>query len=85
VTAPESGRTQEGVYLITVEVSDTFGMGHAQLNERVRAACEAADLPIGRVGTRYERRPEKAERHGHHDCPDGPDAHEDYCLNGRQE
>lgn len=24
-------------------------------------------------------------RHGHHDCPDGPDAHEDYCLNGRQE
>ncbi len=23
-------------------------------------------------------------RHGHDDCPDGPDAHEDSCLNGRQ-
>ena len=26
-----------------------------------------------------------AQPHGHADCPDGPDAHEDFCLNGRQE
>lgn len=26
-----------------------------------------------------------APHSGHYDCPDGPDAHEDYCLNGRQE
>jgi pimeloyl-ACP methyl ester carboxylesterase len=33
------------------------------------------------IGATYGVKP----RHGHADCPDGPDTHEDYCLNGRQE